>query len=123
LAALAEWETDLLGPPRKDEEVRSSWMVLGLAVTVQPDPSMADATYELRVDDETFHIRSHQGHLQPHHGPAATADARITMTTRTLAAIASRELDIPSRQAERLIAVEGDATGAEELLKALRQSA
>jgi DNA-binding HxlR family transcriptional regulator len=123
LSALAEWGVNRLGHPRRDDHIRSSWMVLGLAVTAGPDPSLADATYEMRLDHDAFHIRTREGRLQPGHGPAPTADATITMTTRTLAAIASGELDIPSPQAERLIAVDGDAAGAQELLKALRRSA
>jgi DNA-binding HxlR family transcriptional regulator len=123
LAALANWGVNLLGRPDEDDEIRSSWLVLGLAVTAEPDPRISDATYELRIDDETFSIRTRNGRLQPAHGPAPAADATITMTKRTLAAIASGGLDVESRRAERLIAVDGDSTGAQRLLESLRRSA
>jgi DNA-binding HxlR family transcriptional regulator len=116
LAALADWGMNLLGQPHKDDQVRGRWLVLGLAVTAKPAPSGPDATYELRVDDETFHVRSHHGRLQPAHGPASNATATITLTADTLAAIASGELDVPSPRADRLIAIDGDAAGAERLL-------
>src|SRR5215831_15975055 len=38
LAALAEWGLNVLGPPRDDDQIMSSWLVLGLAVTAEPDP-------------------------------------------------------------------------------------
>jgi DNA-binding HxlR family transcriptional regulator len=124
LAALAEWGVNLLGHPRDDDEIRSSWLVLGLTVTADPDPRLPDAMYELRIDDETFHVRSHEGRLQAANGPApTTADATITMAKHTLAAIASGELELPSRRAERLISVDGDSTRAERLLATLKPSA
>jgi DNA-binding HxlR family transcriptional regulator len=121
LAALADWGMNLLGQPRKDEEIRGRWLVLGLAVTAKPDPSLPDGTYELRIDNESFHIRSHHGHLQPAHGPGSNAAATITVTTDTLAAIASGELEVPSPRADRLIEIDGDAAGAQRLLKSLTQ--
>ncbi len=121
LAMLADWGTSLLGEPRKDDEVRGRWLVLGLAVTAKPAPSIPDGTYELRVDNEAFHIRSHQGHLQPAQGSPSTADATITLTTETLAAIASGALDVSSPRADRLIAVDGDAAGAQRLLESFTQ--
>jgi DNA-binding HxlR family transcriptional regulator len=123
LAALADWGMNLLGQPRGDDEIRSSWLVLGLTVTAKPDPRTPDATYELRIDDDVFHIRTRDGRLHPAHGPAPTADATITMTTRTLAAIVGGGLDVTSRRADGLIAVEGDAAGARGLLDVLRRSA
>jgi DNA-binding HxlR family transcriptional regulator len=122
LAALADWGMNVLGQPDNGDAVRSRWLVLGLAVTAKPDPPIPDGTYELRVDDETFHVRSHQGHLQPAQGPAPSADATISLTTDTLAAIASGALDLPSPRADRLIAVDGDAAGAQRLLESLRQN-
>jgi DNA-binding HxlR family transcriptional regulator len=120
LAALAGWGMNLLGQPRTDDRVRARWIVLGLAVTAKREPS-PDATYELRVDNEAFHVRSHHGHLEPADGPASQADATITLTTDTLGAIASGELDVPSLRADRLIAIDGDTAGAQQLLESLTQ--
>jgi DNA-binding HxlR family transcriptional regulator len=123
LAALAQWGLQLLGSPRGDDDVRSRWLVLGLAVTAKPDPSMADATFELRIENDRFHIRGRQGRLQPGDGPAPTADATITMTDRTLVAIAAGELDVRSPRAERLIGLDGDADRARRLVESLVRSA
>src|SRR5262245_46460257 len=65
LAALAGWGMNLLGAPRQDDQFRGRWLVLALTVTNEPDPALPDATYELRVDHETFHLRSHRGHFHP----------------------------------------------------------
>jgi DNA-binding HxlR family transcriptional regulator len=119
LAALADWGMNLLGQPHTDDRVRGRWMVLGLAFTAKPDLSIPDAIYELRVDDEAFYVRSHDGHLQPADGPASNADATITLTTDTLAALASGELDVRSPRADRLIAIDGDTSGAQRLLDSL----
>jgi hypothetical protein len=122
LAALADWGMNLLGHPHPDDEVRGRWLVLGLAATALPDPSLPDATYELRVDGEAFQVRCQQGHLQPAQGSPSTADATITLSTDTLAAIGSGALDLASRRAARLIALDGDAAGGRRLLRALSQS-
>jgi DNA-binding HxlR family transcriptional regulator len=122
LAALANWGVNMLGQPHEDDEIRSSWLVLGLTVTAKPDPRISDATYELHVDDETFCIRTRDGRFRPAHGPAPMADATITMTKHTLATVASGGLDVASRRAARLIAVDGDRTGAQRLLEALMPS-
>jgi hypothetical protein len=121
LAALADWGMNLLGRPQQDDRVRGRWLVLGLAVTATPAPSIPDATYELRVDNETYHVRSHDGHLQPADGPASTADATITLTTDTLLAIASGKLKVRSPRADRLVAIDGNTAGAQRLLESLTQ--
>jgi DNA-binding HxlR family transcriptional regulator/putative sterol carrier protein len=121
LAALADWGMSLLGQPGPDDTVDPRWLVLALAVTATPPKSLRDATYELRVDDQAFHIRSDHDRLRVAEGPAASANATITMTTDTLAAIASGDLDITSPRADRLIAVDGDATAARQLLESVAQ--
>jgi DNA-binding HxlR family transcriptional regulator len=121
LAALADWGMNLLGRPRLDDVVDARWLVLALAVTAKPPPSIADATYELRVDNEAFQVRSHEGRLQAAEGPGSRASATIRLTTDTLAAIASGALDVTSARAERLIAIDGDSAGAHQLLESLAQ--
>ena len=123
LAALADWGMNRLGQPHEDDQVRGRWLVLGLAKTTKPTPSIPDATYELQVDNEIFQVRSHDGRLQAAQGRASNPDATVTLTTDTLAAIATGELDIPSPRADRLIAIDGDRAGAQRLLASLTRSA
>jgi hypothetical protein len=95
---------------------------LSLAVTTQHAQSVPDGTYELRIDDDVLHIRALNGHLQPSHGPVPNADATVTMSAASLAAIASGDLAIPSRRADKLIAVDGDSAGAQRLLESFNGS-
>jgi DNA-binding HxlR family transcriptional regulator len=119
LAALADWGMNLLGQPRGEDEVHGRWLVLGLTAIAKPARSIADATYELRVDNETFHIRTHDGRLRAAEGAASNASARITLTADTLAAIASGDLEVRSPRADRLIEIDGDTAGARRLLESL----
>jgi DNA-binding HxlR family transcriptional regulator len=121
LAAVADWGMNLLGRPGPEDTVDPRWLVLALAVTATPPQSLREATYELRVDDQAFQIQSGNDRLQVAQGAASSASATITMTTDTLAAIASGHLDITSARADRLIAVDGDVAGARRLLESLAQ--
>jgi DNA-binding HxlR family transcriptional regulator len=121
LAALADWGMNLLGHPDDEDRVDPRWLVLALAVTARPPPSLGDATYELRVDNDAFQIRSNHDRLHVAQGPTDSARATITMTTDTLAAMATGDLDITSAQADRSIAVDGDVDAARRLLEALAQ--
>lgn len=119
LAALADWGMNLLDQPRRDDAVHVRWLVLALAVTAHPAPSLPDATYELWVDNEAFHLRSHDGRLQAIQGPAANASATINVTRDGLDAIASGDIDVTSAQADGLIEIDGDSAGAQRLLESL----
>jgi DNA-binding HxlR family transcriptional regulator len=122
LRAMANWGISLLGQPRSDDHIQGHWLVLGLAVTAKPAPSLPDAVYELRIDDDTLHIQVHGGLLQPFQGPASNPAATITLSATTLAAIASGALSVPSRRADKLIAVDGDPAHAQRLLESLAGS-
>jgi DNA-binding HxlR family transcriptional regulator len=122
LAAMAGWGMTLLGRPGADDQVQGRWLVLGLAVTTKDAPLVPDAAYELRIDDDILHIRALNGHLQPSQGSVPNPDATITMSAGTLAAIASGELDIPSPRADELIAIDGDAAGAQRVLESFNSS-
>jgi DNA-binding HxlR family transcriptional regulator len=117
LAAMADWGMNLLGRPGDHDEIQGSWLVLSLAVTAKNAQSVPDGTYELRIDDDVLHIRALNGHLAPSHGPVPNPDATVTMSAGTLAALASGDLGIPSRRADKLISVDGDSAGAQRLLE------
>lgn len=123
VGAMANWGMHLLGPPGPDDRVQARWLVLCLAVTATDAQSIPDGAYELHVDNEIFHVRAQDGHLAPSQGPAPSPAATITMSTDALVAIASGELDIPSPRAARLITIDGETAGAEQLLLALATSA
>jgi DNA-binding HxlR family transcriptional regulator len=123
LASMADWGMTLLGQPGPHDQVQGRWLVLCLAVTAKTARSVPDAAYQLHIDHDIFHIQAHDGHLQASQGPTPNPAATITMNTDTLAAIASGDLDIPGPQAAQLIALDGDTTGAEQLLRALATSA
>lgn len=128
LAVMADWGMHLLGPPRPHDEVRSSWLVLALAVTGKVPQSAGGGTYELHIDGEApdgqiFHVQCRDGHLQPRQGPATSPDAVISLDTAALLAMASGELDPRSTKAQKRIKVEGDVAGARRLLGALTSPA
>jgi DNA-binding HxlR family transcriptional regulator len=122
LGAIAHWGITLLGQPRDDDHVQGRWLVLGLAVTAKPAPSLPDAVYELRIDDDTLHIRAQDGQLHPHQGPASNPDVTITMSATTLAAIAGGTLSVTGPRTDGLIDVAGDADHARRLLESLRRT-
>jgi hypothetical protein len=111
----------LLGDPGPEDAVDPRWLVLALAVTATPPPTIGEAMYVLRVGDQPFQVRSNHGRFQVAQGTTSSAKATIRMTTETLAAIASGDLDIGSARADRLIAVDGDVAAARQLLESLAQ--
>ena len=120
LAALADWGMNLLGRPGTDDQVR--WPLAGAGArrdrhasrrpSPTPPTSCESTTRPFTSDRTTVD-------LEPADGPASNANATITLTTDTLAAIASGELDVPSPRADRLIAIDGDTAGAQRLLESL----
>ncbi|MGH8983241.1 MAG: winged helix-turn-helix transcriptional regulator [Acidimicrobiia bacterium] len=123
VAAMADWGMGLLGRPRKRDDLRGSWLVLGLAATVTA-PDVADGTvFELRTDDEVVHARVRDGHVEPERGPADDPDAVITASARTLAAVARGELTVSRGLAGGRIDIDGDRTASRRLLEAFVSSA
>jgi DNA-binding HxlR family transcriptional regulator len=116
IAAMAQWGMDLLGRPRRTDEVRGRWLVLGLAVTTAvADPD--GTTYELRVDDDVVGLRVVGGRLQAQQGSVDEPTAVITTDSATLAAITSGDLSPKAALARRRVVVTGDTTAARRLLE------
>jgi len=121
LAAMADWGMTMLGRPRKGDEVRGEWTVLGIAVTT-PVPDLDDATYGLHVDGEVLYVAVRDGRLQPGHGPATDPAAVITVRATTLADLALGRLDLDAALARGRIMLAGDQAAARRLLEALQRS-
>jgi DNA-binding HxlR family transcriptional regulator len=122
LGAMAHWGITLLGPPDREDHIQGRWLVLGLAVTAKPAPGLPDGVYELRIDDDTLHVRAQDGQFQPFQGPATNPDVTISMSATTLAAIASGTISIPGPRTDELFDVAGDADHARRLLESLARS-
>jgi hypothetical protein len=121
LAAMADWGTTMLGRPRKDDEVRGEWIVLGIAVTT-PVPDVDDATYELHVDGEVLHVDVRDGRLQPRQGAASDPAALITVRATTLADLALGRVDLEAALAEGHVTVAGHDAAARHLLASISRS-
>jgi DNA-binding HxlR family transcriptional regulator len=118
VAAMAEWGMTLLGRPRRDDEVRGSWMLLGLAVTGAA-PDDLDGTFELHIGDEVLHVEVREGRLHPRQGPAVDPAAVITATAATFAELALGRLDPEAALSKRRLTLAGDELAARRLLESV----
>jgi DNA-binding HxlR family transcriptional regulator len=118
VAAMAEWGMTLLGRPRKDEEVRGSWLLLGLAVTGAA-PDDIDGTFELHIGDEVIHVEVRDGNLHPRQGPAIDPAAVITATAATFAELALGRLDPEAALSKGRLTLTGDEIAARRLLESV----
>ena len=118
---MATWGMTMLGRPRKDDEVRGEWIVLGIAVTT-PVPDVEDATFELRIDGEVVHVDVRDGRLQPRQGAATDPIAVITVGATTLADLALGRLDLDAALAKQRVTLAGDQAAARRLLASVSRA-
>ncbi len=118
LTAMAEWGMGLLGRPRKGDEIRGAWIVLGIAVT-SPVPDVDDATFVLHVGGEVLHVDVRDGRLQPRLGDAAEPAAVITAGATAFADLALGRVDLDTALAKRRVTLEGDQAAARRLLASI----
>jgi DNA-binding HxlR family transcriptional regulator len=118
LAAMAEWGMTMLGRPRKGDEVRGEWIVLGIAVT-SPVPDVDDGVFELHVDGEVLHVEVRDGRLQPRQGAATGPAAVITARATTLADLALGRLDLDAALPQERVTLAGDYAAARRLLASI----
>jgi DNA-binding HxlR family transcriptional regulator len=121
LAAMADWGMGMLGRPRKSDEVRGAWVVLGIAVTT-PVPDVDDATYEFRVDGDVLQVDVRNGRLQPRHGTASDPAAVITVGATTLVDLAFSRLELDDALARGRITVAGNQAAGRRLLESINRT-
>jgi DNA-binding HxlR family transcriptional regulator len=66
------------------------------------------ATYELRMDESSFHVRIADGRLELGRGPAAGADATVETDTATLGALLWNGRDLAEAERAGDVAIQGD---------------
>jgi DNA-binding HxlR family transcriptional regulator len=75
---LLQWGARSLGDPRPDDSFSVNSFLLGLRVSFRPEAARdLDATYEIRMEGEPFHIRIARGKLELGEGPAEDPDLTI----------------------------------------------
>jgi DNA-binding HxlR family transcriptional regulator len=75
---LQRWGGKSLGPPRAGDRFSANSFLLGFRIGFQPEAAKdLDATFEIRIEDATFHIRVTNGQLDLGEGPAAEPDLTI----------------------------------------------
>jgi DNA-binding HxlR family transcriptional regulator len=76
--ALLRWGARSLGDPRPDDSFSVNSFLLGLRISFRPEAARdLDATYEIRMEGEPFHVRIADGKLELGEGPAEDPDLTI----------------------------------------------
>lgn len=108
--ALARWGLKwALGKPAPGETFRPGWAVLAMHAMFNAEASSGiRESYELRVDDEVFHARVHDGRVQSVHGPAWEPTITVTCDGGTFRALAAGELALEEAARSGQITIAGD---------------
>lgn len=81
---LARWGSALLGPPRRDDAFRATWLALNLEWLFDPTAVEREETIELAVGDEQLHAEIDASGLRVLQGPAPrTPDLSLAADTQT----------------------------------------
>jgi DNA-binding HxlR family transcriptional regulator len=90
---LARWGLGFVEP--EDAGVnRAEWGLLALRTMIRPDVvAPVEESYEIRLDERTFHIAVADSAARVYRGPAAAAAVEITADARTFVEIGARTLN------------------------------
>ena len=122
LHALARWGARSLGPPKDDDELYPEWGVNAFAALFNPDAARGvDETYVLKIDDDVFTARVHDGHMQASVGPADDGDADVVVETDidTFFALAGGQLAPGDAIQQGRARLEGDSAALERCFRVL----
>lgn len=114
LYSIGRWAYPLMGAQEPDESFRSHWIVHPIgAMFPGVDPTRPELTIEARCGDTPMTIRSHDGAVTAHHGPAAAPDVVLTGPPDAVVGFIAQRIDRAEAE-KRGLAVTGD-------LRALRK--
>jgi DNA-binding HxlR family transcriptional regulator/putative sterol carrier protein len=107
LEDLMLWGARAMGPPRADDGFSPNSFLLGLRIAFQPDAARdLSATYEISIDDSTFHVRVADGELELGEGPAQNPDLSIETDLR-LGELLQGEVSPQEAVAQGIVKLEG----------------
>ncbi|MEU1366015.1 winged helix-turn-helix transcriptional regulator [Streptomyces sp. NPDC005803] len=121
LAALAEWGAPALVERRPTDAVRAHWFALPLLRVLEASGGAeagGGGVVDVRLDEGEFHVRTGKpeaGEPVYGDGPAARADARITLDAELCLALGRGELTFAEAVKDGRIEVSGDGPLAVEL--------
>ncbi len=108
LAELGRWGLGRVGSPHPDRAFRAAWAMFPMSYMADTEAARGvQETYEFRVDEETFHLRVHDGRVTPRAGEAVDPDLVITMDLSTLLELFSGELAALDAVTGGRLAIEG----------------
>lgn len=118
LAALAEWGAPALAERRPTDAVRAHWFALPLLRALDTPGVAAAGVVDVHLDEGEFHVRT--GEPAPGvpvygDGPAARADARISLDAELCLALGRGELTFAEGVRDGQIEVSGEGPLAVEL--------
>jgi len=92
LMALSRWGQHLLGGPDEDDEVRPSWVLLGMKAVFRPERAASlEETYEFRIAGDVFWIGVGHGTADAGQGHAVAPDLIVEADLDTFLEVHGRK--------------------------------
>ncbi|WP_435592374.1 winged helix-turn-helix transcriptional regulator [Nocardia sp. bgisy118] len=109
-------------PRRGDENYRAEWTLVFLAALIDPAATTGvRAVFQFWIDDSPAALSIDNGRVVVTPGEADDTDVVVTTDLRTLADLATRDLDPDLTKAAECLMIDGDATVAQLLLELLTE--
>ncbi len=109
IMALSRWGLRLLGAPRQEDDLQPSWAMVALRSTLKrPAAGGTRETYEFRVDDGVFHVRTEGDEAEIRQGPAEDPGVIVVGGTETFLGLAAGRLAPAEAVGTGAIRVEGN---------------
>jgi DNA-binding HxlR family transcriptional regulator len=96
MVELSRWGAGLMDAPREGDDLRPGWAAVAVRSAMASEAAGASpGTYELRIDDEVFHLRVGEGQVEcvgTWQGSSPTPDLVVVGESDTFVAVASGRL-------------------------------
>ena len=115
VVALGRWGAKTIVARGAERAFKPEWFAIALLGSFRPESARGvQATYELRIDGSTFHLRVTGGRVEHGRGPAADADLVVETDSESLFGLLMAQLRATDAVAAGAVKIEG---GSEELEK------